>query len=96
MSTYSIEVPNPVVTAMKDDLGDSADGLTNKAVVVLWMRRQIAPISKRYRRKGLGVPSALESARVAAETALSNETAARKSAEDAGDVQAVADAQGVT
>jgi len=95
MPKYSITIPTDVVSAVKQELGEDADGKTDRAAVVLCLQRLLGPLTKNYRRRELADPTDLEAARVTAEKALANEIVARKTAEDDGDAQAVVDAQGV-
>ena len=95
MAEYRIEIPPAVVTAMERDLGEDARGLSDRAMVVLWMQQRVKASSLRYRKQTLGEPAALIAARAAAEDALAREVTARRTAETGATTQAETDIRGI-
>jgi hypothetical protein len=68
-----------VIAALKSQLGDESDGLTDNQLFVEWVRRQLSPALNSYRRKRLDT-SALDNARDAAQTALNAQQGAYETA----------------
>lgn len=96
MASITVTVPAGVITALRAELGDSAEGLTPRAVFIAWLKPQLLTLSRAYRRRAARIPLGLETARIAAETALLAEKTALQTAESTADAAAVADIGGVS
>ena len=92
---YSIEIPADLVRALRRQMGEDVEGLTDRGVVIAWLRQQAGPVMKRYRRGLIGLPTEVEAARDAAQKAVVAEIEARKAAENEGDALAESDVEAI-
>ena len=90
MPKYTFDFPEDIVMAVKTVVpAEDSQGLTDKAIVTLWLNRQVAGVVRAYNRK-TDVSEAVATefaARTTAEAAQAAETVARKVAEGEANVK---------